>query len=79
MPESLPTRGAWIETRTIRCSAPPIPSRSPRGERRLKLVNALQAQTNWGSLPTRGAWIETDGPCSTRAVSAVAPHAGSVD
>ena len=55
---SLPPRGAWIETPYgwhIRIEL----SRSPHGERGLKLFVLNQVVQADLSLPPRGAWIET--------------------
>ena len=55
---SLPARGAWIETPEPRGSVRRA-SRSPRGERGLKLCLCVVPLVEPLSLPARGAWIET--------------------
>ena len=59
--ESLPTRGAWIETRPLPPNLLSVTRRSPRGERGLKQGRSPSSAWARPSLPTRGAWIETPG------------------
>src|SRR5579875_306997 len=59
--KSLPTRGAWIETIWLSRRGTGVCSRSPRGERGLKLCLSQPHPRRHESLPTRGAWIETFG------------------
>ena len=54
-------------------------SRSPHGERGLKLKQSPGAPTLPLSLPTRGAWIETQFRSPYLSAPVVAPHTGSVD
>ena len=62
--QSLPSRGAWIET-SISISLKVLANgRSPRGGRGLKLGVLAFLPPITGSLPSRGAWIETEsGEC----------------
>ena len=55
---SLPTRRAWIEIGTSMRMAYSLRSRSPHGERGLKLLLVCHRRKKARSLPTRGAWIE---------------------
>ena len=55
---SLPSRGAWIEIATVPNHVTIAPSRSPRGERGLKLYLYYITLSPIWSLPSRGAWIE---------------------
>ena len=77
--ESLPARGAWIETRVSGSCWPIGSSRSPRGERGLKPRTLPRDGRDRRSLPARGAWIETCSADRTYATIIVAPRAGSVD
>ena len=54
-------------------------SRSPCGERGLKLEHELHNGNADESLPVRGAWIEMAWRMKPQHRSAVAPRAGSVD
>src|SRR5579875_3309206 len=63
--KSLPTRGAWIETIWLSRRGTGVCSRSPRGERGLKLCLSQPHPRRHESLPTRGAWIETFPPRCT--------------
>ena len=56
--KSLPSRGAWIEIKIKDGSPRTSSSRSPRGERGLKLRLILGRRKLVKSLPSRGAWIE---------------------
>ena len=76
---SLPTRGAWIEITHLHPYKTRVICRSPRGERGLKSKLHKPNGNSYSSLPTRGAWIEMRGVGSSLELSAVAPHAGSVD
>ena len=77
---SLPTRGAWIEIMGFAFCTLPMASRSPHGERGLKLNVTLKAVAPARSLPTRGAWIEILCYIDSMEIGrAVAPHTGSVD
>ena len=58
MKPSLPMRGAWIEILSLIGSCGNIGSRSPCGERGLKLQLVQLVQLLRKSLPMRGAWIE---------------------
>ena len=58
MEASLPSLGAWIETRYIPAGIDPA-SRSLHWERGLKLDNAVTSRAISLSLPSLGAWIET--------------------
>ena len=69
---SLPIRGAWIEITRTTGRRTRNPSRSPSGERGLKLHDRdMNAALNM-SLPIRGAWIEMPtwdaSPTSTRSL-----------
>ncbi len=57
--ESLPARGAWIETPNRQRIIILRASRSPLGGRGLKLPLAAATHSTPQSLPARGAWIET--------------------
>ena len=57
-PRSLPARGAWIEIIQANSTDFPVPGRSPRGERGLKLFLTNYKYLEAWSLPARGAWIE---------------------
>ena len=76
---SLPSRGAWIEITLNHLLPVTVKSRSPRGERGLKLLTYPASFDIIMSLPSRGAWIEIGGLTIFVAVSIVAPLAGSVD
>ena len=76
---SLPVRGAWIEIGTGTGSQISRGSRSPCGERGLKLLYARDAGHGKASLPVRGAWIEINQDGHTPGKDRVAPRAGSVD
>ena len=54
-------------------------SRSPYGERGLKLEYELCLLLQPSSLPLRGAWIEIDFQAATYSSKTVAPLTGSVD
>ena len=54
-------------------------SRSPHGERGLKLVLTGTVRNVIESLPTRGAWIEIHKTEHYGLSQFVAPHTGSVD
>jgi len=56
---SLPSRGAWIETRGSLNPTLMSYRRSPHGERGLKHRYSQAEVRRWKSLPSRGAWIET--------------------
>ena len=56
-----------------------LSSRSPRGERGLKLLIVVTVINVVKSLPARGAWIEIDSAPQPEASVAVAPREGSVD
>ena len=56
---SLPSRGAWIETPSYGMGSTAYVSRSPHGERGLKLCPLRATRSAIPSLPSRGAWIET--------------------
>ena len=55
---SLPVRGAWIEISRGSPSWSAARSRSPCGERGLKLCGDAAGHGRGRSLPVRGAWIE---------------------
>ena len=55
---SLPLRGAWIEIGVEFCNEIYAASRSPCGERGLKLSGIENTTQRDASLPLRGAWIE---------------------
>ena len=54
-------------------------SRSPHGERGLKLGIAVRLVPGQWSLPAWGAWIEIDKPFMKALSDLVAPRMGSVD
>ncbi len=56
--ESLPSRGAWIETMPV-AFVSNFASRSPHGGRGLKPPPWTPRPGSMKSLPSRGAWIET--------------------
>ena len=55
---SLPSRGAWIEIKSVCIIGLLVASRSPHGERGLKLCRKGVTLLVVLSLPSRGAWIE---------------------
>jgi len=57
--QSLPSRGAWIETIISIMVRAAVHRRSPHGERGLKLDEEYRVMVHEPSLPSRGAWIET--------------------
>ena len=76
---SLPSRGAWIEITTTITGSRISRSRSPHGERGLKLQRRQVGAGVPGSLPSRGAWIEILVFDRIRRTGGVAPLTGSVD
>ncbi|GEM_PF-6933446 len=56
---SLPSLGAWIETRKLTHRRKLPPRRSLHWERGLKQIAMLLALQTAESLPSLGAWIET--------------------
>ena len=54
---SLPVRGAWVEIK-VHPLLVEFESRSPCGERGLKLPAECVHCMQTGSLPVRGAWVE---------------------
>ena len=60
-PESLPARGAWVETARPLGAAGGHEGRSPQGERGLKRLRGRHERRAAGtSRPARGAWVETE-------------------
>ena len=78
MKRSLPSRGAWIEILT-KYALDYVRSRSPHGERGLKLSCGKCANGGGRSLPSRGAWIEIRIVNPGGGAVEVAPLTGSVD
>ena len=74
---SLPVRGAWVEMRNVG-GHDESRSRSPCGERGLKLRFRMLYRNLMMSLPVRGAWVEIATLWDTLGVWDVAPRAGSV-
>ena len=54
-PRSLPARGAWVETTRSSGQGLPNPSRSPQGERGLKLQQLVEAQQLEDVAPRKGS------------------------
>ena len=77
-PQSLPTRGAWIEMPLSAVVLRPSASLPTRGAWIEMIWLCLAAIISW-SLPTRGAWIEIAVRAGKLISQSVAPHTGSVD
>ena len=76
---SLPSQGAWIETRWLMPRTCSAGCRSLRRERGLKRGDGLRPRGGNESLPSQGAWIETSTDARSNSLAGVAPFAGSVD
>ena len=58
MQRSHPSRGAWIEMRSLWSDYAHAPRRTPHGVRGLKYAGACVERDAVQSHPSRGAWIE---------------------
>ena len=78
LPQSLPSRGAWIEIYYLLRRLNDKLSLPSRGAW-IEIRNYAGSVGWFGSLPSRGAWIEIRADSFEKARTAVAPLAGSVD
>ena len=66
MQRSHPSRGAWIEMRSLWSDYAHAPRRTPHGVRGLKCMYPEAVITVRVSHPSRGAWIEIRQPRNSR-------------